>query len=137
MPQKAYNYNQTNFYKQIYDLEDNRTNILNSLIFPNFDLLKQDKSIKKFINDYRKLYYNDQLLDLKSEYNAFYPENFYYFWEILNNFKIITDQSKIFVFYDAENTKVPLGHLEAVFRYCEDNFQYEDNEYYHLCHQKK
>lgn len=137
LPQKAYSYNQTNFYKQICDLEGNRTNILNSLIFPNFDLLKQDKTYHElYANDYRKLYYNDQLLDLKSEYNAFYPENFYYFWEILHTFKIITDQSKIFVFYDAENTKVPLGHLESVFRFCEDNFKYEDNEYYHLVSEK-
>lgn len=136
--QKPYNYNQYDFYEQIYKLNDSRKFILNHLIFPNFELLKQDQEYKEiYVNDFRKHYYQNHLIDFKTEYQAFYPENYYYFWDVLNNFKIITKQSKIFIFHDADNNKIPLGHLEAVFRFCEDNFRYEDNEYYHIVTEKK
>ena len=44
--QKPYNYNQYDFYEQIYKLNDSRKFILNHLIFPNFELLKQDPEYK-------------------------------------------------------------------------------------------
>ena len=106
--QKPYNYNQYDFYEQIYKLNDSRKFILNHLIFPNFELLKQDPEYKEiYVNDFRKHYYQNHLIDFKTEYQAFYPENYYYFWDVLNNFKIITKQSKIFIFHDADNNKIP------------------------------
>lgn len=136
-PQKPYNYNQYEFYNDICEVDGNRKLILNHLVFPNFELLNCDPEYKEvYVNDYRKHYYQNKLIDLQTEYQAFYPENYYYFWDILNKFNVVTTQSKLFVFYDAENNKIPLGHLEAVFRFCEDNFQYEDNEYYHLVTEK-
>lgn len=136
--QKPYKYNITEFYQKIYNNDDNRKRILRKLIFPNFDLLKHDPKYKEaYVNDYRKLYYDDKILNFKSEYHAFYPENFYYFWEILNTFPIITGTTKTFVFYDGKKNHLPLGHLESVFRFCEDNFIYENNEYYHIVSDKK
>jgi len=99
-------------------------------IYPNKLLLSlspDDIEIKD-INCYKKIYYKGGLLNFISEYNAFYPENFYILWEILNRFNDILDRSNRILFIDDGHSS-NLGHIEATIKYCETNFKYENNEY--------
>ena len=103
-------------------------------IIPNLKILINDKNFKfDLINGYTKLYYNNISLKKIIEYNAFYPENFYYVWEILNKFNIINNQMNKYLVIDDgitnNNSNTSQGHLEALMKYCEDNFRYEKNEY--------
>lgn len=107
-------------------------------IVPNLKMLINDNKFKqKVINGYVKLYYNNIIIKKVIEYDAFYPETFYYVWEIINKFNIIDDQMNKYLVIDdgvvinnkQKKINVSQGHLEALIKYCEDNFKYEKNEY--------
>jgi 23S rRNA U2552 (ribose-2'-O)-methylase RlmE/FtsJ len=104
-----------------------------NMIVPNLKILPTDNKFKhKIINGYSKMFYKNNLIEKVIEYCAFYPETFYYVWEILNNFNLVNHQTKKIMFVDNDindNFMTSLGHLEAVIKYCEDNFNYEKNEY--------
>ena len=98
-------------------------------IAPNHKILINDKNFKQHvINGYRKFYYKDKIIDRLVEYDAFYPENFYYIWEILNEFKLINNNMKKILFID-DGKNIALGHIEACLKYHEDNFDTTETEF--------
>ncbi|QKF93742.1 ribosomal RNA methyltransferase domain [Fadolivirus algeromassiliense] len=98
-------------------------------ITPNFKLLKHDPYFTEIVvNGYKKYYYKNKPIPKLIEYDAFYPEDFYYIWEILNEFKLIDHHMRRFAFLDDGGT-IPLGHIEACMKYCEDNIRYESCEF--------
>ncbi len=121
------------FYNKFtqYDRHNNfalNNNKFNS-ICPNLKLLLNNKKFRQeYVNGYRKLYYDNKLINKIVAYDAFYPENFYHIWEILNEFKLVSSNMKNFLLFDDGDSN-KLGHIEALIKYCEDNFKYEDNEY--------
>jgi len=121
----SYNYNklyELNFYDKLLQYNINRqyafyNNKYNQIV-PNLKILYLDNNFKqKNFNGYKKFYYNNKIINRIIEYDAFYPENFYYIWEILYKFKLISQNMSKFLLVDDNNSK---GHLEACIKYCED-----------------
>ena len=121
----------TKFYDMFLNYDLNKhVAYLNSenQITLNFKILMNNNRFKKeFANGYMKLYYDNVTINKIVEYNAFYPETFYYVWEIFNNFNIINSKMNKFLIID--DNEISKGHLEALMKYCENNFRYENNEY--------
>lgn len=108
-----------------------------NLVVANNPLIKKDPLLTdKFFNNFRKRYYNEKPIYSISAYDAFYPENFYSYWEIFNQTKIIKKDYSEFLFCNDGTALdwheyVPLGYMEATMNYCQDNFKYENNNYTH------
>ena len=103
-------------------------------IAPLQNEFKQDiMYTEHYYNSYKKIKYKNKPLILMSEYDSFYPESFYFYWEILHKFKSINESNHRFAFIDDNNSTInSLGHIESVMKYCEDNFYYENNTYIRL-----
>lgn len=81
------------------------------------------------VNGYRKREYNGSPIVFMTDYNPFYFENFFDVWEIIQKYSLITDQCKNFMFEDDNS---PLGHIEAIMKYREENYKYENDIYQRL-----
>lgn len=144
----TYPFNYTVYYNTFIKHNINKEIAFNSneynAICPNFKLMVDNPHLHQDnIKDIKKIYHYGTPLKSISEYNSFFPENFYYIWEIVSEFKLINQGMMHFLFFDDDNDN--LGHIEATIKYCEDNFRYECNEYtrmilekpkYHECHKK-
>lgn len=98
------------------------------LISPkNQSLITDDNVINRFYGNNKIKYYNNKPLIGFTDYNAYYPENFYSLWELINKFNIIKNIDDI-AFID-EGYYNYFGHIEAIIKYNEENLHCEDINY--------
>lgn len=101
----------------VYGLNNNKYNS----ICPDLDIISANQKFKKVsIGEYYKLYYEQIPLNTITCYNPFYPETFYYIWEIINKYKLIKQNTRKIVYMD-DGGDSQIGHLEAIKKYCEEN----------------
>jgi len=106
-----------------------------NIIYPNQKLLINNPQLKeKNVKEIKKIYYGNYPLKKPMEYNAFFPQSFYFIWEIINKFELLNNNSHTFLFFDDD--KNDLGHIEATIKFCENNFYYESNEYIRVLSEK-
>lgn len=134
--------NLISFIKIIPNIESfynfNKYNLLN----PHNTYLIDDPNYKEyFVNNYKKRQYNNKPLLSITDYDPFFPQNFFVFWELLHNLDRQCLMKHKFGFIDngipvKQYNCVPLGHIEAVIRFCEYCTVYENNIYIRVPLQK-
>jgi 23S rRNA U2552 (ribose-2'-O)-methylase RlmE/FtsJ len=138
---KILNDTEDEHYKLIVDLlKSNNMNVNkyydfnpHKLLIQNSVCLINDNNIKYvYSNEMRKIFYNNGPIHSFTTYSPFYPENFYNYWELLNeNISVseLTDISNIGFIEDLEHNYgniYPLGHIESIIKYCETHTRYEN-----------
>lgn len=117
----------------------NRSNFYNfndyEFVSPKNSVLVRDPKCRDiYPKGYRKRKYRDKPIRSIINYDAFYPENFHYSWEVIKKFELVRNDDFRFATID-DGTRPhfypcsPLGHLEALIKYCENYTRYELNEY--------
>lgn len=78
------------------------------------------------INGLSRRYLSGRIIIPVSEYEPFYPENFYSTWETLCKLNLDLEGDMLLI--DGGKEK-PLGHIEATTKWFEDHRHYENNSY--------
>lgn len=81
------------------------------------------------VNGLLKRYIDNQLITPVSEYEPFYPENFYSTWEFLCKLDLDVERDVGDMLLVDSGKEKPLGHLEATTKWFEDHTHYENNTY--------
>jgi hypothetical protein len=131
------NFINTNTLNSLIKIGDNitkyyETNEFDRLIPRTTSRYNDDNILYQLHGGIRKILYDNTPYCPLTEYIPFYPENFYEIWEILNllpmqhfidtdNFGFIDDLVK-----RNDDIIYPIGHLEAVSKFIENNIRYED-----------
>ena len=80
---------------------------------------------------FRQRYYDKDLIQTICEYHAFYPENYYNLWEMMQEYDLLQTHDSKTVLDISPNTR--MGGLESILRMRETNaLHYRDDEYTHL-----
>ncbi|AYV82123.1 MAG: FtsJ-like methyltransferase [Homavirus sp.] len=108
---------------------------------PKNTILFKDSNYREyFVNNYKKRTYNEKPIRCITDYDPFYPQNFFTFWEILHELNY-TQRSIKCGFIDSSDSNnnyncIPLGHIEATIRFFESTSFYEHNIYIRIPLQK-
>jgi 23S rRNA U2552 (ribose-2'-O)-methylase RlmE/FtsJ len=116
---------------------DNET-LIQALTPYNSTIFRDTNLTEKIFGKHRKRFYKGKPVLPVTQYQSFYPENYFQFWEILLEHKLLISDNPLKIVAIDHAIKTfpltcsPLGNLEACIRFRETNNNYIKDQYVRL-----